>query len=85
MPDLDPFVIRRSQTTVGETHIVAMELAGETRSDARVASEGPRATIKNATRTVGRGPVPRHRSRHPTLAGETRSDARVASEGPAIR
>ena len=28
--------------------------------------------------TVGRGPVPRHRS----IAGETRSDARMASEGP---
>ena len=25
-----------------------MEIAGETRSDARVASEGPRATIKNS-------------------------------------
>ena len=32
--------------------------------------------------TVGRGPVPRHRSHNPTLAGETRSDARVTSEGP---
>ena len=55
--DPDPFVIRRSQTTDRETHIVTMELAGdspprygdreiagETRSDARVASEGPRAT-----------------------------------------
>ena len=31
-------------------------------------------------RAVGK-PVPRHRSRHPTLAGETRSDARGASEG----
>ena len=45
--DLDPFVIRRSQTTEGETHIVTMEIAGETRSDARVASEGPRATGKS--------------------------------------
>ena len=34
---------------------------------------------------VGRGPVPRHHPRNPTLAGETRSDARVASEGPALR
>ena len=32
--------------------------------------------------TVGRGPVPRHAARNPTIAGETRSDARVASEGP---
>ena len=40
-----------------------MELAGETLSDARVASEGPRATVKKTLRgTVGRGPVPRHRS-----------------------
>ena len=46
-------------------------IAGETLSDARVASEGPRATVKkrlprcrtkNAWVTVGRGPVPRHRS-----------------------
>ena len=43
-PDSDPFVIRRSQTTDGETHIMTMEFAGETRSDARMASEGPRAT-----------------------------------------
>ena len=45
-PDPEPFVIRRSQTTEVETHIVTMEIAGETRSDARMASEGPRATIK---------------------------------------
>ena len=44
-PDPDPFVIRRSQTTEEETHIGTMELAGETRSDARMeTSEGPRAT-----------------------------------------
>ena len=59
-------------------------IAGETRSHARMASEGPRATKKtarykkNATRNVGRGPVPRHA----TIAGETRSHARMASEGP---
>ena len=35
-----------------------------------MASEGPRDTKKNATLTVGRGPVPRHRSRNPTLAGD---------------
>ena len=36
-------------------------IAGETRSDARVASEGPRATVKKRfLLTVGRGPVPRH-------------------------
>ena len=28
-PDPEPFVIRRSQTTDGETHIVTMELAGD--------------------------------------------------------
>ena len=54
-------------------------VAGETRSDARVASEGPRATVKKTPPLhVGRGPVPRHAA----IAGETRSDARVASEGP---
>ena len=50
-----------------------------TRSDARVASEGPRATVKRTSPfTVGRGPVPRHA----TIARGTRSDARMASEGP---
>ena len=39
--DPDLFVIRRSQTTDGETHIRTTEIAGETRSDARMASEGP--------------------------------------------
>ena len=63
-PDPALFVIRRSQTIEVETHIGTMALAGETRSDACMASEGPRATIKNATPTVGRGPVPRHRSRY---------------------
>ena len=43
-PDPDPFAIRRSQTTEGETHIGTMVRAGETRSHARMASEGPRAT-----------------------------------------
>ena len=28
-PDPEPFVIRRAQTTVGETHIVTMALAGD--------------------------------------------------------
>ena len=65
MPDPDLFVIRQSQTTAGETHIVTMALAGETRSDARMeTSEGARATIKKRPPlTVGRGPVPRHASR----------------------
>ena len=36
-----------------------------------MASEGPRATIKKRhSRTVGRGPVPRHRPRTPTIAGD---------------
>ena len=43
----------------------------------------PRAAEKKRCPfTVGRGPVPRHASRTPTIAGETLSDARVASEGP---
>ena len=41
-PDPDPFVIRRAQTTEGETHIMTMEIAAETRSPARMASEKPR-------------------------------------------
>ena len=54
-------------------------VAGETRSDARVASEGPpRYDEKTRPLHVGRGPVPRHAA----IAGETLSDARVASEGP---
>ena len=40
-PDPDLFVIRRAQTTERQTHIGTMEIAGETRSDARLASEGP--------------------------------------------
>ena len=44
--------------------------AGETRSDARMACEGPRATIKNVPLTVGRGPVPRQCSRNPRIAGD---------------
>ena len=37
-------------------------IAGETRSPARVAGEGPRATVRQRLSlfTVGRGPVPRH-------------------------
>ena len=67
-------------------------IAEETRSHARVACEGPRATgpetiagdrpprydEKTARLTVGRGPVPRHAP----IAGETRSHARMACEGP---
>ena len=68
--DPDLFVIRRSQTTEVETHIVTMEFAGETRSDARMASEGHRATIKKRHFTVVRGPVPRQRPRNPTIAGD---------------
>ena len=52
--DLDMFVIRRSQTIDGETHIVTIDNAR---------ARQPRYD-KNATPlTVGRGPVPRHRSR----------------------
>ena len=62
-PDLDPFVIRRAQTTDGETHIMTMALAGD---------RPPRYDKKRRLLTVGRGPVPRHRScpRTPTLAGD---------------
>ena len=49
---------------------MTMDNAGETRSDARVASEGPRATMKKTPSLhVGRGPVPRHRPCNPTRAG----------------
>ena len=61
-------------------------IAGETRSDARMASEGPRATVlRTLPGPVGRGPVPRHAAVYRKIAGETRSDARMASEGPALR
>ena len=48
-PAPDLFVIRRSQPTEVETHLVTMAIAEETLSDARMASEGPRAPIKNVT------------------------------------
>ena len=59
-------------------------MARETRSDARVASEGPRPTMTCRFFPVAREPVPRERwiARACTMARETRSDARVASEGP---
>ena len=61
----------------------SLNVAGETLSDARVASEGPRATVKKTPPLhVGRGPVPRRAWVHRSIAVETRSDARVASEGP---
>ena len=50
-PDPDLFVIRRSQTTEAETHLVTMEIAGD---------RPPRYGKNNAPLTVGRGPVPRH-------------------------
>ena len=54
-------------------------IAGETLSDARMASEGPRATVSGtASVTVGRGPVPRRA----TIAGGTRSDARMQPRAP---
>ena len=52
--DLELFVIRRLQTTDGETHIVTMDNAGD---------RPPRYDKKRHPLTVGRGPVPRHRSR----------------------
>ena len=76
MPDPDPFVIRRSQTTAGETHIVAMEIAGETRSDARVASEGPRAAEKT--------PPPPRRARACPSPSSASSNAR-GGQAPALR
>ena len=60
-----------------------MVFAVQTCSDARVASEGPRAPGKiTLPFPVGRGPVPRHAAVYRTFAVETLSDARVASEGP---
>ena len=56
-PDPDPFVIRRSQTTEGK-HIVTLDNAGETLSDARMASEGPRATIKKTVLELSRVTAP---------------------------
>ena len=69
----------------------SLNVAGKTRSDARVASEGPRATVtggflgeKRPPFPVGRGPVPRHASGYRTLAEETRM--RVwHPRGPALR
>ena len=52
--DPDLFVIRRSQTTDGETHIVTMALAGD---------RPPRYETKRPL-SVGRGPVPRQRSHY---------------------
>ena len=55
----------------------SLNVAGETRSDARVASEGPRATVtggflgrKTVPFPVGRGPVPRRASVYRTFAGD---------------
>ena len=50
---------------------MTMEIAGETRSDARMeTSEGAPRYEKNATLTVGRGTGPRQRPRNPTIAGD---------------
>ena len=58
--DPELFVIRRSQTTEVETHLVTMELAGD---------RPPRYDEKTPL-TVGRGPVPRQRPRNSTIAGD---------------
>ena len=64
-------------------------IAGETRSPARVAGEGPRATVKkNVPFTVGRGPVPRHAiGRETALAGVrfSRGSNDRGGQAPAIR
>ena len=62
-PDLDLFVIRRSQTTDGETHIVTMEFAGD---------RPPRydKTIKNASPSRRARACPSPSSCTPTLAGD---------------
>ena len=60
-PDPDPFGSRRSRTTETETHIMTMAIAGD---------RPPRYGEKTPPFHVGRGPVPRHRSRHPTRAGD---------------
>ena len=88
LPDLDLFVIRRSQTTDRETHIMTMEISGETHSDARIASEGPRATIKNVPLPVGRGPVPRRASVGETALAGVQFSRRSGDRGgqaPALR
>ena len=57
---------------------------GETLSDARMASEGPRATVARTARCiVGRGPVPRHANLGPrATVGELRPFCR--SRAPAL-
>ena len=68
---------------------MTIELAGETRSDARVASEGPRATIENAIPfIVGRGPVPRRASAGETALAGVQFSRRSSDRGgqaPALR
>ena len=62
---------------------ISMRSVGETsRSRCNRAARPPGQRRQKAPFIVGRGPVPRQRSRNPTIAGETRSDARMASEGP---
>ena len=80
-PDLDLFVIRRSQTTDRETHIMTMEISGETHSDARMASEGPRDTKKNVPLPVGRGPVPRRASVGETALAGVQFSRRSGTRG----
>ena len=71
-----PFTVGRGP--VPRHASVYRTLAGETRSDARLASEGPRATgkitvfetDKKRPLIVGRGPVPRHAAVYRTIAGD---------------
>ena len=66
-----PLIVGRGP--VPRQRSIAPTIAGETRSDARMASEGPRATIKITPafhrRAVG-NPVPRQCSRTPTIVAD---------------
>ena len=64
----------------------SLNVAGETRSDARVASEGPRATMKKTPPLdVGRGPVPRHRSRARPVGQDRQILTRSGSGEPELQ
>ena len=61
-PDPELFVIRRSQTTAGETHIVTMEIAGD-RPPRYDEKRHPIAIVRAIQRARGTGPCARGTSR----------------------
>ena len=67
----------------------SLNVAGKTRSHARVASEGPRAAMKKTPSLhVGRGPVPRHASVEETVLAGVRFSRRASTrrgQAPALR